>query len=278
VAATRVSRACRRLRETHTPLSAAALANSVGLSIRQLRRDFQEQLRMSVREWIAGERAERLRRRLPNVGASGAIFAAGYGSGSAGYASAKRELGMTPATFARGGRGERIRFGVTTTRFGVLLVASTERGICHVALGDDAAALHEAMRNRFHAAQECVEDLGFAKLVAAVAEAVERGEPAAEGLPLDLRGTAFQKRVWKLLQAIPRGETVTYRELAQKLKMPAGARAVARACASNTVAVLVPCHRVLRTDGGLGGFRWGLKRKRALLEAERASSANVRKD
>jgi AraC family transcriptional regulator of adaptative response/methylated-DNA-[protein]-cysteine methyltransferase len=198
-----------------------------------------------------------------------AIYDAGYGSSSRAYE--QTPLGMTPGKFLAGGRGETIRFAVAESRdpggLGWIIVGSTERGVCWLALGDSRQAVEAGLREEFPAA-EIVPDLALEETVAAVLTGISGGK-LAEALPLDLRGTAFQLRVWKALQEIPSGETKTYSQLASEMGMPKSTRAVARACATNRVSVLVPCHRVVGVSGSLTGYRWGVERKRALLAGER---------
>jgi len=195
----------------------------------------------------------------------------GFGSSSRLYEDVQSRLGMTPATYRRGGRGMAIAFTVADTKLGAILVAATERGVAAVLLGDSAGGLESALRAEYPAADVRRDDAFLARAVKAVLDALEGREPHGD-LPLDVQATAFQHRVWQELRAIPRGRTRTYSEVARRLGLPRGARAVARACASNRVALLVPCHRVVAAGGGLGGYRWGVERKRALLAAEGASA------
>ncbi|MGA8042480.1 MAG: methylated-DNA--[protein]-cysteine S-methyltransferase, partial [Terracidiphilus sp.] len=194
-----------------------------------------------------------------------AIYAAGFGSPSRAYECAA--LGMTPARFAEGGRGERIGYATERTQFGWMVVGATERGLCWLALGATKAEAEASLREEFPAA-EMKRDAGLGKWVEAAVRAVTGARGKQDDMPLDLRGTAFQLRVWQALRAIPRGETRSYSELARELGEPKSTRAVARACALNRVALVVPCHRVVGASGALTGYRWGVERKRALLEAE----------
>lgn len=265
-----VRRATELIASAETPPRLEELAAAVGLSASQLRRVFVALTGVTPREYAETMRAHRLREGLSaGERVSDAGFSAGFGSGSRLYASTPKALGMTPSAFAAGGRGERIRFGTGTTSLGVVLVAATERGVCAIELGDDAVALEAALRERFSAAELVADDPAFTETLAAALAAVDEPGRGA-GLPLDIRGTAFQRRVWDALRAIPAGTTTTYAQLAEKVGVPRGARAIARACASNTIAVVVPCHRVIRGDGDLSGYRWGVERKRTLLAREAA--------
>jgi AraC family transcriptional regulator, regulatory protein of adaptative response / methylated-DNA-[protein]-cysteine methyltransferase len=196
-----------------------------------------------------------------------AIYDAGYGSNSRFYERSGEILGMTATAYRNGGRDAEIRFAVGECSLGSILVARSARGVCALSLGDDPDALVRALQDRFPKAELVGGDSEFEALVAQVVGLVDN--PAAGlGLPLDMRGTAFQQRVWTALLAIPPGQTVSYAELARRIGMPQAARAVARACASNAIAVAIPCHRVIRQDGSVSGYRWGAERKRALLERE----------
>lgn len=195
------------------------------------------------------------------------LYAAGFGSSGRFYEASDRALGMKPTTLQKGGKAMRIEFAVGESTLGSVLVARSERGVCAILLGDDPAALAQDLERRFPAAALVAGDVAFAALVARVVCLVEAPGTAPD-LPLDVRGTAFQQRVWEALRRIPAGSTATYTELAEVLHSPKSVRAVAQACAANPLAVVVPCHRVVRSDGGLAGYRWGLERKRALLARE----------
>ncbi|MDE3164159.1 MAG: methylated-DNA--[protein]-cysteine S-methyltransferase, partial [Acidobacteriota bacterium] len=214
-------------------------------------------------------RAGGLRRALKQGGrVTDAIYAAGFGSSSRAHEGAA--LGMPLARFAAGGRGERICFTTARTPFGWMVVGATARGLCWLALAATKQEAEASLREEFPAA-EMKRDVGLGKWVEAAVRAVTAARGAKDELPLDLRGTAFQLRVWQALRAIPRGETRSYSELAREMGMPKSTRAVARACAMNRVAVVVPCHRVVGAGGSLTGYRWGVERKRKLLEAEGSS-------
>jgi AraC family transcriptional regulator of adaptative response/methylated-DNA-[protein]-cysteine methyltransferase len=196
-----------------------------------------------------------------------AAYDAGFNSSGRFYAASSGMLGMTPKRYRKGGGGEAIRFAVAQCSLGALLVASTDKGICCILLGDDPDALVRDLQDRFPKAELIGAEPGFERTVAQVVAFVEAPNLGLD-LPLDVRGTAFQQRVWQALRQIPAGQTVGYAELAARLGMPQGARAIAGACAANPVAVAIPCHRVVRNDGSISGYRWGVERKQALLQRE----------
>lgn len=252
-------------------LGLAELAEAVGLSATHLQRRFRQQFGLSPAEYRAQRRLAGLKRGLrAGHDVTRALYDAGYGSPSRVYEHGAARLGMAPQAYRRGGEGLELRWSLVPTALGQALVAVTERGVCAVLLGEDAGALEADLRAEFPRATLRRVDAGrdefLAPRVRAVAEALS---DRAGAVPVELIGTAFQQRVWEALMRIPAGETRSYAELADSLGMPRGARAVARACAGNRVAVLVPCHRVIRGDGSLGGYRWGLPRKQALLDSER---------
>jgi AraC family transcriptional regulator of adaptative response/methylated-DNA-[protein]-cysteine methyltransferase len=198
-----------------------------------------------------------------------AMYDAGFNSSGRFYATSAQRLGMTPSDVRAGGAGVPIRLAAGQCSLGAIVVAATAKGICAILLGDDANELLSDLQQRFPGAQFVGGDSEFEQWVAAVVGFVEA--PAVGlNLPLDIRGTAFQQRVWEALRAIPQGSTVGYAELAERVGLPGGARAVAQACAANAIAVAIPCHRVVRSDGALSGYRWGVERKRELLEREGA--------
>jgi AraC family transcriptional regulator of adaptative response/methylated-DNA-[protein]-cysteine methyltransferase len=243
------------------------LARAVGASPFHLQRSFTRLVGMSPRAYSAEIRMQRMKdglRRGDSV--TRATYRAGYGSPSRAHGEARARLGMTPSDYRRGGEGVRVRYTILPSVAGTLLVAATDRGLCSVALGDSRAALQSALRREYPAATLEPDDAELARWAEAVVRRVEGGGEAE--VPLDVRGTAFQRRVWEALRRIPRGSTRTYGEIAREIGRPKAARAVAGACAGNPVAVVVPCHRVVREDGQLGGYRWGIERKRALLARE----------
>jgi AraC family transcriptional regulator of adaptative response/methylated-DNA-[protein]-cysteine methyltransferase len=249
------------------------LSAAVGLSVSHLQRSFRRRFGLSPADYLAQRKLGSLRASLrEGRDVSAALYDAGYGSPSRVYETGAARLGMTPARYRAGGDGEDVRWSLVDTALGQALVATTERGICMVELGEDADALETKLRAEFPRARLQRVDAGrdefLAPRVRAVADALAGNEVR---VPLALVGTAFQKRVWDALMKIPRGQTRSYAELAASLGAPRAARAVASACAHNRVAVVVPCHRVIRGDGSLGGYRWGLDIKRGLLERESAA-------
>lgn len=251
-------------------LTLRALSAACGLSPFHLQRVFQKAVGLSPRAYADERRAARLRSALKAGDlVTTATYQAGYGSSRAVYEQAGRHLGMTPGAYRRGGAGETIRAVVTQTPFGQLLVAATSRGVCRVALGDDPAPLHAALAAEFPRAAVAPADAALRAHVAAVKRQLQPPRGGDTRPAIDVGGTAFEQRVWRALQAIPYGEVRSYQEVARSIGRPTAARAVARACASNRVALVVPCHRVVRADGTGGGYRWGAARKAALLAHER---------
>lgn len=257
-------------------LTLRELADRVGLSPSHLQRVFKAAFGVSPKAYQDGVRMKRLKAALKEGDdVTGAIFSAGFGSLSRVYGERVRNIGMTPRAYRSGGAGETIAYACRDTALGALLMAATERGVCFVQFGVDPDALLGQLRGEFpnaaliaSDAQETPElDAWITALDAHLADGAPRPD-----LPLDLRGTAFQMKVWRFLLSVREGEVISYGELARGIERPQAARAVAAACAANRVAVLVPCHRVLRGDGDLGGYRWGLGRKRALLDAERSGA------
>ncbi len=270
-----IVQAC-RLIETQNPApKLEELADSLGISPYHFHRIFKAQTGLTPHAYAKAHRSQRLRHELDKAGQSitDAIYEAGYGTHSQFYDESHTMLGMPAKTFRKQGQGSIIRFAIAQCSLGALLVAESERGICAISLDDDPKSLLEQLQDRFKAAELIGADPQFNKRVAQVVAMVE--EPAVGlSLPLDIQGTAFQQRVWELLRHIPVGQTLSYTELAERLGMPNGARAVARACASNTLAIVIPCHRVVRQSGDLAGYRWGLERKKTLLERERPKAAS----
>lgn len=262
-----VAKACDYLtRHADERVTLDTLARATGMSPFHIQRAFKRVMGVSPREFQAAQRRKRFTERLQAGDAvSRATYEAGFGSSSRAY---EQELGMTPAAMRRKGAGQRIQFVVVDSPLGRLLVAYTEKGVCTVALGDDDGALERAFRTDFPEAEIHRAGDTIHRWAAAIVAALAPGGRDAS-IPLDARGTAFQWRVWNALQQIPRGTTLTYSEVARRIGQPSAARAVARACATNPVALVVPCHRVVREDGTLGGYRWGLSRKQAILDRER---------
>jgi AraC family transcriptional regulator of adaptative response/methylated-DNA-[protein]-cysteine methyltransferase len=245
------------------------LARAVRIDPHHLLRTFKQVLGISPREYADAVRLGCLRAGLRSGnGVAAATYDAGYGSGSRVYERAPAALGMTPAAYAAGGKGANVRYLLTDSPLGRLLVAATPCGVCAVKLGDDDERLVSELRGEYPAAAVSPDDSELAGWVEMILDSLSPAAPDPR-LPLDVRATAFQRLVWRELQRIPRGTTRSYREIARRIGRPTAARAVARACATNPVALVVPCHRVVRDDGGLGGYHWGVRRKRALLDAER---------
>ena len=255
--------------ETHPDLrpSLARLARVAGASPWHLQRTFKRLLGVTPAEYAQARRSGRLKHELKRGPVTDAIYAAGFGSPSRVYEDAPGVLGMTPRAYRSGGRGEQIRFTTISTRLGAMLVAATDRGLCRVALGDDKSLLEQRLRDEFPAAELRKDPGGLAPFTIALRQAAA-GQPIHTALALDVRATAFQRRVWRALQAIPSGQTRTYTDIAREIGLPTSARAVARACATNPVALAVPCHRVVPVAGGTGGYRWGHERKEKLLKEE----------
>lgn len=264
-----MARACRAIEAAETVPALADLAAAAELSPCHFHRVFKQVTGVTPRAYAAARRAARAAEGLRQAGTvTAAIYEAGYGAASRFYAAAPARLGMTPTAYRRGGEGAAIRFAVGACSLGHVLVAATGTGVCAILLGDDPDALVRDLQDRFPKAALTGGDRGFEAVVAQVVGLVEApGQGAA--LPLDIGGTAFQQRVWQALRAIPPGRTATYAEIAQAIGAPKAARAVALACGANPIAVAVPCHRVVRQDGSLSGYRWGVARKRALLDRER---------
>lgn len=249
------------------------LAAAVGISASHLQRRFTARFGISPAEYLAQRKLGTLKSALrEGSDVSAALYDAGYGSPSRVYEGGAARLGMTPARYRAGGAGEQIRWSLARTALGTALVATTERGVCMVELGDDAAALEAKLRAEFPQAQLERVDAGRDEFLAPRLRAVaDTLGGQAQAVPVDLLGTAFQKKVWDALMKIPAGQTLSYAQVAESIGAPGSARAVARACAGNRVAVVVPCHRVVRGDGSLGGYRWGLPLKEKLLQRERAA-------
>lgn len=266
-----VAKACRLIETAEALPSLDALAAAAGMSRFHFHRVFKAVTGVTPRAYAAAHRAKRVREELPRSRTvTDAIYGAGFNSSGRFYAGAGGELGMTPSSFRAGGAGATIRFAVGECSLGSILVATTERGVCAILLGNKPNALVRELQDRFPKARLIGGDRGFEKTVATVVGFVEVPARGLD-LPLDVRGTAFQRRVWQALRRIPAGKTTTYTEIARRIGEPRSVRAVARAVATNPIAVAIPCHRVVRLDGGLAGYRWGVERKRALLTREAAS-------
>jgi AraC family transcriptional regulator of adaptative response/methylated-DNA-[protein]-cysteine methyltransferase len=259
--------------EAEGPVTLDELSRHCGISPWHLQRQFKRALGVSPRQYDDALRMQRLKHSLKRGdGVAAATFEAGFGSSSRVYERAMTALGMTPASYAKGGKGAEIFYAVSPCRLGRLLVAATERGLCRVELGANDNALIEDLRDEFPEARAIGRD--DAALGRYVEELLRRIDGAAphRDIPLDIQATAFQRRVYEELLRIPTGETRSYREVAEAIGQPMAARAVGSACANNPVALAIPCHRVLRNDGNLGGYAWGIERKQALISAERRVS------
>lgn len=264
--------ACRLIEASNPAPDLATLAMAAGLSPAHFHRRFKALLGITPHSYAELVRAARLRNVLPrSASVTDALFDAGFNAPSSFYERIKDVLGMSPERYRKGGVGETIRFALGQCSLGALLVAATDKGICEIALGDQPESLLEALQARFPHAELIGADAQFEQWMARVVAFVDT--PGQDiGLPLDVRGTAFQQRVWQALREIPVGTTTSYSELASKLGVPRAVRAVASACAANKLAVAIPCHRVVRNDGSLSGYRWGLARKQALITREHEHS------
>ncbi len=263
-----VAKACRLIEESESLPTLEALASSVGMSRFHFHRVFKAVTGVTPQAYAAAHRAERVRSELRHsVTVTDAIYGAGFNSNGRFYATASKVLGMTPTDFRAGGSGASIRFAIGECSLGSILVAATEKGLCAILLGDDPNGLARDLQDRFPNATLTGGDAEFDAWVAKVVGFVETPRLGLD-LPLDVRGTAFQQRVWRALSEIPVGSTASYAEIARKIGTPQSVRAVAQACGANPLAVAIPCHRVVRSDGELSGYRWGVKRKRALLDKE----------
>ena len=266
-----VAEACRRMDEAETPPALAELARAAGLSPHHFHRIFKAIAGVTPRAYAAARRGQRVREGLARGnGVTEALYDAGFNSGGRFYEAADGLLGMTPGRYRAGGADTVIRFAVGQCSLGAILVAATDKGVCAILLGEDPDALVRELQDRFDRAELVGGDAGFEQLVARAVGLVEQPAQPVD-LPLDVRGTAFQQRVWQALREIPPGGRASYAEVAERIGAPRAVRAVAQACAANTLAVAIPCHRVVRRDGALSGYRWGVERKRALLDREAAA-------
>lgn len=260
--------ACRAL-EQEPAITLAALANLVGVSSTTLRRGFTTALGLTPRDYADALRAGRFRDALgDSESVLDASYAAGFGAPSRMYEQAPALLGMAPSDYRNGAPGQRISLATARCSLGAVAVAATDQGVCAVELGDSPEEVEAVLRDRFARAQLCDASVVAAQWLAQTVRVIDE-QASPQEIPLDIRGTVFQQQVWRALREVPSGATLSYAQLAARIGRPSAARAVARACASNSLAVLVPCHRVVRGDGSLSGYRWGVGRKRALLEVER---------
>jgi AraC family transcriptional regulator of adaptative response/methylated-DNA-[protein]-cysteine methyltransferase len=263
-----VAKACRLIEENEEQPSLDELAGKVGRSSSYFHRVFKAVTGLTPKDYAAAHQAAKVRQGLETgTSVTGAMYDAGFNSSGRFYATSTERLGMTPSAFRSGGCGAAIRFAVGECSLGAILVAATEKGICAISFGDDPDRLVRDLQDRFPKAELIGGDEEFERHVAEVVGFIEAPEHGLN-LPLDVRGTAFQQRVWQALRTIPAGVRTSYRDIAERIGAPKAVRAVAQACAANKLAVAIPCHRVVRNDGGLSGYRWGVERKRALLERE----------
>ncbi|AKU23797.1 bifunctional DNA-binding transcriptional regulator/O6-methylguanine-DNA methyltransferase Ada [Massilia sp. NR 4-1] len=263
-----VAKMCRLIDEAENEPDLDSLAEASGMSRFHFHRIFKAQTGLTPKAYASAVRQRRMQQGLAQEGSvTAAIYASGFNSSGRFYAASQGALGMTPSAFRSGGKGATIRFAIGASSLGAILVASTAKGICAILMGDDPDALARDLQDRFPRAEIIGAEPDFEQVVARVVGMVEHPEIGLD-LPLDVRGTAFQQRVWQVLREIPAGRTVSYTELAEMVGAPKGARAVAGACAANAIAIAVPCHRVVRNDGSISGYRWGVERKQILLERE----------
>jgi AraC family transcriptional regulator of adaptative response/methylated-DNA-[protein]-cysteine methyltransferase len=266
--ASRIAELCRLIESAEQAPTLGELADKAGLSTFHLHRVFKAVTGLTPREYAAAHRTKRVRRELDRSGSvTEAIYGAGFNSNGRFYESSDQVLGMTPTSYRAGGANTEIRFAIGECSLGSILVAASDRGVCAILMGDDPDALARDLQDRFPRADLIGGDADFEQLVARVVGLIEAPKLGLD-LPLDVRGTAFQQRVWQALRKIPAGATASYSEIAARIGAPKSVRAVAQACAANALAVAIPCHRVVRNDGGLSGYRWGAERKRALLGRE----------
>jgi AraC family transcriptional regulator of adaptative response/methylated-DNA-[protein]-cysteine methyltransferase len=265
-----VAQSCRMIEASEAMPDLDTLAQAAGMSRFHFHRVFKAHTGITPKAYAAACRGERVKAGLARPGSGSVtdtLYAAGFNSSGRFYAATPGLLGMTPGAFRAGGSGAVIRFAIAACSLGALLVASTGKGVCAILLGDDAEMLLRDLQDRFPQADLRGAEPDYEQTVAKVIGLVETPALGLD-LPLDVRGTAFQQRVWQALREIPAGSTVSYAELARRIGLPTGARAVAGACAANALAIAIPCHRVVRNDGALSGYRWGVERKQQLLDRE----------
>jgi AraC family transcriptional regulator, regulatory protein of adaptative response / methylated-DNA-[protein]-cysteine methyltransferase len=268
-----VAKACRIIEESEEEPSLEVLANAVARSPSYFHRVFKAATGVTPKDYAAAQRAAKVRQELASGSSvTEAIYDAGFNSSGRFYERSTDMLGMTPSQYRAGGANEEIRFAVGQTSLGAILVASSKKGVAAILLGDDPDKLVRDLQDRFPRAHLVGADRDYEALVARVVGFVEAPRIGLD-LPLDVRGTAFQQRVWQALQEIPVGATVSYAEIARRIGAPKAMRAVAGACAANNLAVAIPCHRVVRNDGSLSGYAWGVERKRVLLDREASQNA-----
>jgi AraC family transcriptional regulator of adaptative response/methylated-DNA-[protein]-cysteine methyltransferase len=273
----KIATACRLIETAEKFPNLDALAKAAAMSKFHFHRVFTKITGLTPKAYAKANRAQRMREELSKRNTvTEAIYGAGFNSNGRFYAESSRMLGMMPKNFQRGGTGETIRFAVGECSLGAILVAASEKGVCAISLGNNPDELVKTLQDNFPKAQLIGGDKSFERVVAKVVGFVEAPKVGLD-LPLDVRGTAFQRRVWKALCEIPVGATASYSDVAKRIGSPESVRAVASACAANNIAVAIPCHRVLRLGGGISGYRWGVERKRALLDLERDDKLTVRR-
>ena len=271
-----VLKACKMIAAADTPPSLSELAHAAGLSLFHFQRLFKKIVGVTPKQYAMEKRSNRVRKHLKDSSTiTEAMYHAGFGSSSRFYEKAKATLGMKPSTYKNGAQDMLIRFAIVPCFLGLVLVAATAQGICAVDFGDTLETLKEDLHRRFPKAKFQGPDPDFTAMIARILAFLEDPHRGRLDLPLDVQGTAFQRRVWLALQEIPPGDTISYADIASRIGKPKAARAVAQACAANTLAVAIPCHRVVRSNGDLGGYRWGVERKRALIEQERGRPPHV---
>lgn len=265
-----VAQACRIIEQSESVPDLAQLAQTAGISTYHFQRVFKSLVGLTPKAYASAHRGRKIREQLAaGHSVTDALYDAGFNSSSRFYAASDALLGMKPAQYRKGGSGAEIRFAIGQCSLGAILVGQSQRGVCAILLDDDPEQLIRSFQDQFRNALLIGADPQFEQLIAQVVGFIEAPGTSLD-LPLDLRGTAFQQRVWLALQDIAPGHTASYAEIARRIGAPTAFRAVARACATNILAVAIPCHRVVRTDGGLSGYRWGVERKKALLERESA--------
>ena len=263
-----IARICRLIEASQSELSLEELAEVAHLSPFHFHKVFKEITGVTPKAYYFAVKAKRFKQELSGQSSiTDAIYKAGFGSNSRLYEKSEQLLGMTPRKYRSGAEGEKIKFALGECNLGHILVAATDKGVCAISLGDDPESLLKTFQDCFSHAELIGADEAFEQQVALVVGFVENPRVKFP-LPLDIRGTAFQQAVWQVLQTIPFGKTHTYKEIAEKLGRPKSVRAVANACGANTLAIAIPCHRVIRSDGSLSGYRWGVERKKALLKRE----------
>ena len=268
-AAELIANAFRYLRDEQYEIATIEdLAKSLKVSTGHLQKTFKNMLSVTPKEAMDMMRLENFKETVRDTDVTTSLYDSGFGSSRSLYEKAGKRLGMTPAVYKKGGKGLKISYTIAASPLGKLLVAATERGICSVSFGDDQNELMRELEAEFFAATVTEDDAGLKKAVDSILKGMN-GERAILALPLDVRGTAFQMRVWSELRKIPYGETRSYAEVAKNIGNPSAVRAVARACATNPVALVTPCHRVVASNGKLAGYRWGIERKKALLDKEK---------